>query len=88
MTECRSRKGDEKEKEKKKESKTEKMKPRYYWFLERNVKNLLKNEDGAFANWISAGKELTLEHPRGGGGQMDPPIGFLDLKFEAFKQSK
>ena len=22
------------------------------------------------------------------GGQMDPPIGFSDLKFEAFKQSK
>ena len=32
---------------------------------------------------------LTLERPRGGGGgQMDPPIGFSDLKFEAFKQSK
>ena len=29
---------------------------------------------------------LTLERPRG--GQMDPPIGFSDLKFEAFKQSK
>ena len=30
---------------------------------------------------------LTLERPEG--GQMDPPpIGFSDLKFEAFKQSK
>ena len=27
---------------------------------------------------------LTLKCP---GGQMDPPIGFSDLKFEAFKQS-
>ena len=32
---------------------------------------------------------LTLERPRGRGGvQMDRPIGFSDLKFEAFKQSK
>ena len=30
---------------------------------------------------------LTLERTRGG-GQMDPPIIFSDLKFEAFKQSK
>ena len=29
---------------------------------------------------------LTLERPRG--CQMDPPIGFLDLNFEALKQSK
>ena len=32
--------------------------------------------------------DLTLERPRWGGGQMDPPIGFSDLKFEALKQSK
>ena len=34
---------------------------------------------------------LTLERPRwvgGGGGSNEVPIGFLDLKFEAFKQSK
>ena len=32
---------------------------------------------------------LTLERPRGGGGgHMEHPIGFSDLKFEAFKQSK
>ena len=31
-------------------------------------------------------KLLTLKCP--GGGQMDPPIGFSDQKFEAFKQSK
>ena len=29
---------------------------------------------------------LTLERPRRGGG--DEPIGFSELKFEAFKQSK
>ena len=31
---------------------------------------------------------LTLERPRGGGVKWTPPIGFSDLKFEAFKQSK
>ena len=32
----------------------------------------------------------TLERPKpgAGGSQMDPLIGFSDLKFEAFKQSK
>ena len=30
--------------------------------------------------------ELALERPKG--SQMDHPIGFSDLKFEAFKQSK
>ena len=34
-------------------------------------------------------KSLTLERPMGGGGsQIDIPIGFPDLKFETFKQSK
>ena len=40
-------------KKKRKEKKTEKMKTRYYWFLGRNVKLLLENEDNAFANGIS-----------------------------------
>ena len=31
---------------------------------------------------------LTLKCLRGGGGSNGPPIGFSDLKFEAFKQSK
>ena len=31
---------------------------------------------------------LTRERPRGGGGSNGPAIGFLDLKFEALKQSK
>ena len=41
---------------------------------------------------VAAGRDqrsrhkLTLERPRA--GQMDPPIGFSDQKFEAFKQSK
>ena len=30
----------------------------------------------------------TSKRSGGGGDQMDPPIGFSDLKFEAFKQSK
>ena len=31
---------------------------------------------------------VTLELPRGGGGVKASPIGFSDLKFEPFKQSK
>ena len=31
---------------------------------------------------------LTLERRRGGGGVKWTPIGFSELKFEAFKQSK
>ena len=34
------------------------MKTKYYWFLERNVKRLLENEDNVFANLKSAGKEF------------------------------
>ena len=36
---------------------------------------------------ITERRGLTLERPKGGGSN-GPPIGFSDLKFEAFKQSK
>ena len=41
-----------------KKSKGKKVKTKCYWFLEKNVKRLLENEDNVFADWISAGKEL------------------------------
>ena len=41
-----------------KKIKGKKVKTKCYWFLEKNVKRLLENEDNVFADWISAGKEL------------------------------
>ena len=57
-----------------------------------NVKRSLRNEYGFLILdkrlvLIVSFLALTLQRP-GGGGQMDSPIGFSDLKFEVFKQTK
>ena len=39
-------------------------------------------------NCSLVGNQLNPQVPKRGEGQMNPPIGFSDLKFEAFKESK
>ena len=48
-----------------------------------------KREGGGVQRTPSASLRVNPRTSKGGGrGQMDPHIGFSDLKFEAFKQSK
>ena len=56
----------------------------------KNKHHVSKLLDGKIRNcsgfqWSVSRTALTLERPRRGGGQMDPPINFSDLKFQAIK---